>query len=292
MNLRRRALVGWGRVADHASGALDAPRARASQDEALAAMEDRINEAYASVPPAPPHDPELLEFLHRDCRMVLEHADGSFMDHLQFGYEYAAAHFPGHSPRVLLLHSIMGLGSNHFPMEASKIPRLRSLVTDFEMRHIEAFPSLVRLWCHGRLPAELLARSGADLSQRLRGISFRRVMDNRELWLDAQDLWVQLNYHLIHYLDFLPVSRWSTSTDARVAVFRIYCSELRAVLASAGKLMARVDFEPALAAGEIPEELRTHRRMSRWEKISGKIGHSLEYAIQWADGAAAARPRL
>ena len=38
------------------------------------------------------------------------------MDHLQFVYDYSSNYFQGHSPRVLLLHSIMGVATNIFPM--------------------------------------------------------------------------------------------------------------------------------------------------------------------------------
>ena len=51
----------------------------------------------------------------------MEHADGSFMDHLQFCFEYSHAHMAGVSPRILLLHSIMGVGTNHFPLTARRV---------------------------------------------------------------------------------------------------------------------------------------------------------------------------
>lgn len=82
----------------------------------------RISSAFASVPAAPRHDLPLLEFMQKHCNFAMEHADGSFMDHLRFCYEYSYAHYKEKSPRVLLLHSIMGVGTNFFPMDASKIP--------------------------------------------------------------------------------------------------------------------------------------------------------------------------
>ena len=63
---------------------------------------------------------------------------GSFLDHLQFCFEYGSIHYKQHSPRVLYLHSIMGVGTNLFPMPMSKVfkpfqsilgyPRLSSAV--------------------------------------------------------------------------------------------------------------------------------------------------------------------
>ena len=46
---------------------------------------------------------------------------GSFLDHLQFCFEYGSIHYKQHSPRVLYLHSIMGVGTNLFPMPMSKV---------------------------------------------------------------------------------------------------------------------------------------------------------------------------
>ena len=62
----------------------------------------------------------------------------TFMDHLQFVTEYSEKHFQGRSPRVLLLHSIMGVLTNIFPMDIAKIPTLQGLCTEFEMIHIQA----------------------------------------------------------------------------------------------------------------------------------------------------------
>ena len=41
----------------------------------------------------PPIKPELIEFLHRECDFSSEHADGSFLEHLVFCYEYSAVYF-------------------------------------------------------------------------------------------------------------------------------------------------------------------------------------------------------
>ena len=53
---------------------------------------------------------------------------GSFLDHLQFCYEYSAAYFKQHSPRVLFLHSILGVGTNIFPMKQEDESTLASMV--------------------------------------------------------------------------------------------------------------------------------------------------------------------
>ena len=37
---------------------------------------------------------------------AMEHADGSFLEHLVFCHDYAARYYPEHSPNVALLHSL------------------------------------------------------------------------------------------------------------------------------------------------------------------------------------------
>ena len=93
----------------------------------------------------PEVDAELLRFLVEECDFDVEHADGSFLDHLYFCFEYTNLHLPDRSPLVMLLHSILGTGTNTFAMAVEKIPALRALMTDFEWTHVEAFPSVLRL---------------------------------------------------------------------------------------------------------------------------------------------------
>ena len=108
----------------------------------------RVQAAYEEVSARaalPDVSPDLLRFLAEECDFDVEHADGSFLDHLYFCFEYSVHHYPERSPLVLLLHSILGTGTNTFAMDKSKIPTLRSLVSPFEWTHIEAFPSVLRL---------------------------------------------------------------------------------------------------------------------------------------------------
>lgn len=62
---------------------------------------------FEAVPPPPLVDSRLTDFMLRECNFKVEHADGSFMDHISFCHDYCAEHYKGHSPRVLLLHSIL-----------------------------------------------------------------------------------------------------------------------------------------------------------------------------------------
>jgi len=67
------------------------------------------------------------------------------MDHLKFCHDYSVYNAPGISPTPLFLHSIMGVGTNFFPMTVDLIPKLKTLVTELEYKQIEAFPSVLRL---------------------------------------------------------------------------------------------------------------------------------------------------
>lgn len=253
----------------------------------------RIAAAFSSIPAPISQDKSLLDFMHNECNFAMEHADGSFMDHLRFCFEYSAAHFKAHSPRVLLLHSIMGVGTNCFPMEASLIPKLRTLVSEFEMQHIEAFPSMLRLLLHGRFLDDLSRHTATEL-EGLRSVSFFRVIDNAVVLVDAEVLWVQLNYQLIHLMDFLPVANWADNVD--VTFFPAFVA-LYALLERTGKLMATVDLDispvtatpqgrPPLSVARvlgnlIPTSVKRQMARNAIANFSRAIGHSLEYQLQW-----------
>mmetsp|Transcript_1463 Transcript_1463/g.3698 ORF Transcript_1463/g.3698 Transcript_1463/m.3698 type:complete len:376 (-) Transcript_1463:213-1340(-) len=246
-----------------------------------------VQECYGAIPAAPPVDLALTDFMLNECNFKMEHADGSFMDHVSFCHDYCAAHYKGPSPRVLLLHSILGVGTNLFPMDISKLPQLAKLVTKEELRHIETFPSMLRLLIDGELIKELRASRGQ--LERLDKITLRRVIDNKEFEIDAETFWTHLNYHMVHFLDFLPVADWpSRTTDP----FFQFFLDLRSFLMSAGQL--RVTVELGSTCGDAPSQeallgaacspigvikKAMAKRMGR--KYSAKIGHSLEYSLHW-----------
>jgi len=256
--------------------------------------ERTIEAAYSQVRgrhALPPIDPELLRFMVEECDFDVEHADGSFLDHLYFCFEYGVAHYPGRSALVLLLHSILGTGTNTFAMPAEKIPQLKPLMSDFEWRQTEAFPSILRLLYAGDLRSELRANPRRELSS----IRFHRVIDNAELELSGEELWVALNYQLIHLVDFLPVANWSTHfNDTSFILFR----DLYDLMVVTGKLEATIGYEPGTGqAGLVDEEqdlagwLATHIPVGLSEKMAEKsvrrfserIGHSLDYTLTWTD---------
>ena len=54
-----------------------------------------IDALFVKIPQPPRHDKALVEFMNNDCDFGMEHADGSFMDHLKFCFEYSLVHYPG-----------------------------------------------------------------------------------------------------------------------------------------------------------------------------------------------------
>lgn len=238
------------------------------------------------------HSPALISFMENDCDFAIEHADGSFLDHLQFCYEYCHVHFPGSSPTVLFLHSIMGVGTNLFPMKLEQRPQLAELVSADELAHIEAFPSFLRL-LQTDLADHLEAMTDEQLQQ-IDGLEFCRLLgpemhtlmksDNAALHLTAEQFWVHLNYQIIHFLDFLPADSW----DKKVASGGLFLAlvKVHKVLVRAGKLMANIKFDSAAWAEtvqrtETPEKKQSQAKSKMMtQQFSDKIGHSLEYTVK------------
>jgi hypothetical protein len=259
--------------------------------EAAAPVQAAYDRACA-LRPLPPVSPDLLRFLVEQCDFDVEHADGSFLDHLYFCYEYAVQHYPQRSPLVMLLHSILGTGTNTFAMTADKIDALRPLLTPFEWAHTEAFPSVLRLLYAGGVRAEL--RQAAGRAGALQSIRMHRVIDNAPITMSGEDLWIALNYQLIHLVDFLPVANWAAhANDTSFIVFR----DLHDLLVRAGRLEAKVDYTPASGprsvTGErsdvgawlvrqIPVGLSEAMAAKSIARFSKRIGHSLDFTLTWA----------
>jgi hypothetical protein len=261
--------------------------------DAAAAQAVQIEYAAArAAHPLPEVSAELMQFLVNECDFDVEHADGSFLDHLYFCFEYSVQHYPQQSALVMLLHSILGTGTNTFAMTADKIPVLRELVTPSEWTQIEAFPSVLRLLYAGPLRREL--RENVHRPDAIASITFHRVIDNEPITISGEHLWIALNYQLIHLVDFLPVANWSAhGNDTSFILFR----DLHDLLDAAGKREARVGYTPPARPRRLEGE---SRGMGAWlttlippsvsERVAAKsvarfserIGHSLDYRIAWA----------
>ncbi len=260
----------------------DAAATRAVQAEYAAAR---------AAHPLPEVSPELMQFLVNECDFDVEHADGSFLDHLYFCFEYSVQHYPQQSPLVMLLHSILGTGTNTFAMTADKIPALRKLMSPPEWTQTEAFPSVLRLLYAGPLRQEL--RDNVKRAGDIASITFHRVIDNEPITMSGEDFWVALNYQLIHLVDFLPVANWSVhQNDTSFILFR----DLYDLLEKAGKREAMVGYTPS----SLPRKLEGERQgVGAWlttlipvsmsermaaksvTRFSERIGHSLDYRIAW-----------
>ncbi|MEQ8841111.1 MAG: hypothetical protein RIB98_09020 [Acidimicrobiales bacterium] len=271
---------------------MDEKLAKEATWDADAAAE--VEAAYAAAEtaqPAPPIDQRLIDFMVRECDFSMEHADGTFLEHLVFCHDYSARHYPEHSPNVALLHSILGTATNTFAMDAAKIPELRELLTEFEARHVEAFPSILRLFYDGDLLDEL--EENLHRLDDLEALHCHRVIDNEPLSLDAESLWINLNYHLMHFVDFVPPANWSTHrADPLVQMFE----RLSKLLDQAGHRQARVDvtFATGNAApigerrtlfgrvsGLLPAAVTLKLARKSIREYSEKAGHDLSYRIEW-----------
>lgn len=253
----------------------------------------QVNQAYAAIAAdrtLPAIDPALLAFMAAECDFDVEHADGSFLDHLYFCFEYTAAHYPQGSALVMLLHSILGTGTNTFAMTADKMPALQALLDPADWAQIEAFPSVLRLLYDGPLRAEL--RANLTRLDQLRAIRFHRVIDNAPIEMSGPAFVEALNYQLIHLVDFLPVANWAThQNDTAAILFR----DLHDLMAQ-GRLQqctlscAPPSTQPAQGEiGGLGAWFTTHIPVGLSEKMAAKsvrrfsqrVGHDLSYTIDW-----------
>ena len=253
-----------------------------------------VEAAYAELEaakPIPKIDQRLIDFMVEECDFSMEHADGTFLEHLVFCHDYAARHYPEHSPNVALLHSILGTATNTFAMDASKIPKLNALLTDFEALHVESFPSVLRLFYNGDFLDELEAN--LHRLDQLEALHLHRVIDNEPLVIDAENLWINLNFHLMHFVDFMPSANWSSQrADPLMQMFQ----RLSDLLDRAGKReaavavsfptdkAAAVDEERTLVGrviGLLPASITMKLAKKSIQEYSAEAGHDLSYRLTW-----------
>jgi hypothetical protein len=318
LNLQRKAAIAAGGAVDHAGrvqvvsmksfdmgktifGGLEGFIPRTVMQDKLAKepiwhadAANEVESAYGVVTteyPEPEVNPDLIDFMHDECDFSMEHADGTFLEHLLFCHDYAAHHYPDHSPNVALLHSILGTATNTFAMPVKKFDALSERLSEFESLQIEAFPSVLRLFYDQGLLTELTAN--LHRIDALQELHCYRVMDNKLIVLSAEDLWHQLNYHLMHFVDFMPSANWwMRRNDPLLLMFR----ELSTFLDKAGQRRAHVDVafpstpkpvigeEPTLVgrlSGFLPASLTMKLARKTIRGYSDKIGHNLDYRLVW-----------
>jgi len=260
-------------------------------DAAVAAIEQSYADVAGSSPP-PDVDDDLIAFMRAECDFSMEHADGTFLEHLVFCHDYAALHYPEASPKVALLHSILGTGTNTFAMDVAKLPQLRELLTEEEASQVEVFPSLVRLFYDRALLQELSAN--VHRLDRLQALHCHRVIDNAPIVLDAEGLWEQLNHQLLHFVDFMPTANWGAR---RADPLMLQFQELSTFLDRAGQRRAHVDVVfPTKRTAPVGETLSTMGKLSSVmppavalrlarktiRSYSERIGHNLDYRLEWS----------
>ncbi len=317
LNLQRKAAITRGGAFDHAGdvrverlvdfdmkrtifGALDGvPKMFMTEKLAKAPVWDdgpaaEVDRAYAELEaghPVPAIDQRLIDFMVEECDFSMEHADGTFLEHLVFCHDYAAHHYPQHSPNVALLHSILGTATNTFAMEAAKIPKLNALLTDFEALHVESFPSVLRLFYNGEFLDELDANM--HRLDQLEALHLHRVIDNEPLTIDAENLWINLNFHLMHFVDFMPSANWSSQqADPLMQMFE----RLSTLLDRAGKREAAVSVsfptDKVAPVGEdrtwfgritglLPPSITLKLAKKSIQAYSDEAGHDLTYRLTW-----------
>lgn len=262
-------------------------------DAAIEEIEATYAASQAERPP-PPLDQRLVDFMIDECDFSMEHADGTFLQHLVFCHDYAAMYFPGHSPNIALLHSILGTATNTFAMEAKKLPQLEALLTEAEWIQVQAFPSVLRLFYDGALLPEL--SSNLKRLNRLKGIRLHRVIDDAPLEMSAEDLWTNLNFHLMHFIDFMPPANWATHrSDPLMQQFEILSRFLDAaglrragvrVAFPSGSDSAQLVGEAPTLAGRlsraIPMPMKRKLARKTIRRYSADAGHSLHYELDWS----------
>ncbi len=260
-------------------------------DHSAAADIEAAYAEYESAQPVPIINKQLIDFMFDECNFSAEHADGTFLEHLVFCHHYSARHYSDYSPNVALLHSILGTATNTFPMDADKIPKLKALLTEFEALHVETFPSILRLLYNNDLLQEL--EQNILRLDELKALHCHRVIDNEPLRIDADNFWINLNYHLMHFVDFMPSANWSThKADPLLQMFK----KLSNLLDRASQRQAQVEvaFPDATIApvaetrtlfGRIISLLPTTvtLRLARKsiQEYSEKAGHDLTYQLEW-----------
>jgi len=252
----------------------------------------RVDKMYEIVPSPPSYKKGLMDFMQHECDFAIEHADGSFMDHLKFCHDYSVYNAPGISPTPLFLHSIMGVGTNFFPMTVDLIPKLKTLVTELEYKQIEAFPSVLRLVLGTNLLDDL--EKNVHRLDSLQSVSFRRVIDNEPLTLKSDEFFQQLNYQLMHTLDFLPAASWLNQMDDG---FMNAFISLHFILSDSKKMVCKVDYHAgsgektkdgipvtvgSILRGIVPDAIIKTLARKAICKFSNAIGHDLQYEIVWA----------
>ena len=135
------------------------------------------------------------------------------------------------------------------------------------------------------------------------GLEMHRVIDNETITLPSKDdVWIQLNYQLVHLLDFLPALDWQKAVHADN--FLANFIRLFNFLKNANQLRANVDLDFAtvniqktphgnnviatpslggLIKNYLPSSIQLKLAAKQVATFSKDIGHSLNYTLLFQD---------
>lgn len=191
-------------------------------------------------------------------------------------------------------------------MDVSKEDKLKALLTPAEYTQIESFPTILRLLNIGELTTELLekfnsaaAGKGREALDKLLEIKIHRVIDNKEVTLTKEELFIAFNFQIMHQLDFLPCSNWSSEiADPMFQVFfELYELLTTTQLLDAGVQVSMEEVKnlsekdefgmpvtlPGIITRNVPKWLKRQQLKTMVMNYSKKIGHDLSYTITWAE---------
>mmetsp|Transcript_9676 Transcript_9676/g.14361 ORF Transcript_9676/g.14361 Transcript_9676/m.14361 type:complete len:405 (-) Transcript_9676:852-2066(-) len=260
----------------------------------------------------PPIPPEILRFMNEECDFRVEHADGSFMDHLRWCHDFTHCWYKSDAlgcdcaPLVLLLHSITGVGTNFFPMKASSLPKLEALLPSAAFKQVVAFPTFLRFLKQRSFIRDLQASS--NLSQ-IQSVTLHRVIDNKPMTLTSDEMWVALNYQLIHSLDFLPLThlghakkQFPNGSYHSDSAFLSEYHELYNLLQSKNKLFVNIQpiqllseeltdcppwnfysFVKSMLSPKLVSDTVEKLTFKSIQRFSDAIGHSLTYEFSYVE---------
>ena len=119
------------------------------------------------------------------------------------------------------------------------------------------------------------------------------MIDNAPLTLTGPEFWTQLNYQLMHTLDFLPAASWLNQMDDG---FMNAFVDLHGILSSSSKMTCKVDYKAgsgertrdgipvtvgSIIRGIVPDFLIKKLAEKAIGKFSKAIGHELKYELVW-----------
>jgi len=156
---------------------------------------------------------------------------------------------------------------------------------------MQVFPSVLRLFYNGDFLDELEAN--LHRLDQLEALHLHRVIDNEPLTIDAENLWINLNFHLMHFVDFMPSANWSSQrADPLMQMFqrlsdlldRADKREAAVTVSFPTDKAAPIDEERTLVGritGLLPPSITMKLAKKSIQEYSDEAGHDLTYRLTW-----------